>query len=829
MTKPATPRPRTVAKRGVSSAAADGTRRRAPGKLPPMEAFTIPRPAPGVVPAGGLAMDAMPTLGEGYNWAMQGLWREGLGFLGYPYLAELTQRPEYRRAVEIIAKEMTRRWIKLTAVGDKDEKAEKIAKLEAAMDRHNVQTLFRQAAEQDGFYGRSQLYVAMKNATGGEKARPLLIDAGKIDKEGLDYFRLVEPYWSYPGSFNADRPLEPDFYKPQRWYVMGEELHASRLLLFVGREMPDILKPAYQFGGLSLSQMGKPYVDNWLRTRQSVSDLIHSFSVMVLSTDLTQLMSGGGDANSLMNRLTVFNNLRDNSGTFAVDKDSEAFANVAAPIAGLHELQAQAQEHMSSVWGIPLVIYTGITPSGLNASSEGELKTFYAWVKAQQEHLFRPNLKTVLDILQLDEFGEIDPDIGFRFIDLWEPSETEQATNRKTQADTDVAYTNAGILSAEEIRETLANDEDSPYYGLDLKAPPPEPPADPALEGDPALEDDDEDAQAQDAAFEESKHPRAGNGQFGSGGTSAQKHPTPVRRQEFSGDPKHRDRHDEGYQAALNGERRQANPHGQGVKGQHWERGFGAALQDVANERARKIAAERDAPKQSTAPALPWSPEDLKDVPHSRDVRQPAKSWDEIQTAGAKARDAFAAGLGKVQKQMGLKTDASEPEKLTDAQAASGDGYLFIAPNKSEARSREKVEKEYGGDWSQLKDYVRGTIAVRSPADVSDAMEKVKALGWKLAAQPKDNMTQPTAAGYRDVNTLWEMPNGMLAELQFNTKAMLRAKGPGHGLYEEQQKLQRKNGSTEPNDGWSTRDAQKWREALEAQRKVYSAAWAAAA
>ncbi|WP_198327721.1 hypothetical protein [Mesorhizobium sp. WSM1497] len=34
------------------------------------------------------------------------------------------------------------------------------------------------------------------------------------------------------------------------------------------------MKPTYSFGGLSLSQMVKPYVDNWLETRQSVNDII---------------------------------------------------------------------------------------------------------------------------------------------------------------------------------------------------------------------------------------------------------------------------------------------------------------------------------------------------------------------------------------------------------------------------------------------------------------------------------------------------------------------------------------------------------------------------
>lgn len=755
--------PLPAKRRGVSDDAAMMTRRRRDGVVPSLETFSLPKPAPGVVPQGGMAMDSMAQLGEGYNWAIQGMWREGLGFLGYPYLAELTQRPEYRRAVEIIAKEMTRRWIELTAVGDKEDKAEKIAKLEAAMERFNVQKLFRQAAEQDGFYGRSQLYIGMSNAPAGDKerARPLILDPAKVEKGGLAYMRLVEPYWSYPGAFNADRPLELDFYQPQLWYVMGETIHVSRLVLFVGREMPDILKPAYQFGGLSLSQMGKPYVDNWLRTRQSVSDLIHSFSVMVLSTDLSQLLAGANDAASLMNRLAVFNNLRDNAGTFAIDKDSETFANVAAPIAGLHELQAQAQEHMASVWGIPLVVYTGITPSGLNASSEGELQTFYAWVKAQQEHLFRPNLKYVLDILQLNEFGEIDPDIGFEFVDLWQPSESEQAANRKTEAETDKTYVDAGILSPEEIRERLAEDADSPYHGLDLSAPPPEPPADPSLETDPALEEAEE--TAQDAGFEESKHPRAGNGQFGSGGGGA------------------------------------------------------------APKGGKSAPASKARPQSGYYPA-----EKTDHLPHPKSVRNTFTDWKSAEAQGTEGRKQFGAMLDKVAGKLGLSSDLKSPEDLTGKHLTDGKSYVFLGPNKSEERATDKVEKEYDGDWSKLKDMVRATIVVENPDEIHDVVSQLEAAGVTLAAKPKDNISVVKPEGYRDLNTLVTLPNGMLAELQINVKAMAAAKADAHKFYEECQELERKNGNTTPDATWSNEDRKAYQGWIDKQRAVYDPAWKAA-
>ncbi|WP_163489245.1 anti-CBASS protein Acb1 family protein, partial [Klebsiella pneumoniae] len=82
-------------------------------------------------------------------------------------------------------------------------------------------------------------------------------------------------------------------------------------------------------------------------------------------------------------------------------------------------LQAQTQEHMAAVSGVPLIKLLGISPAGLNASSEGEIRTFYDSIHSFQERFYGPHLRTVIDIVQLNEFGDVDPDIGYEFEPLW--------------------------------------------------------------------------------------------------------------------------------------------------------------------------------------------------------------------------------------------------------------------------------------------------------------------------------------------------------------------------------------------------------------------------
>lgn len=449
-------------------------------------------PPPGVIPAADrsavLAMDSTPY---GYLNAVG----FANGFPGYQYLADLSQRPEYRKMASRLAEEMTRKWIAFKTKGDGD-KTDKITKIEEALERHRIRELFKEAAEDDGYFGRGQIYVEMKSPRGTvatddpiELASPLFLDPRKITKGSLVAFRKVEPVWTYPGVYQSTSPLKAGFYKPGEWYVMGQIVHCSRMLMFISREVPDILKAAYNFGGLSMSQIAEPYVNNWLRTRNSVGDLVHSFSLTILKTNMEATLSGAGDE-GLAERADLFNQYRDNRGLMITDKEMEEIEQINTPLSGVHELQAQAQEQMASVSSIPLVVLLGITPSGLNASSEGEIRVFYDYVKGQQGSIYRDNLKRVIDIVQLDEFGEIDPDITFEFVPLFELSEKEIAEANKVEADTDAIYIDRGVLMPEDVRARLATDPDSPYHALELsdevKAPDEEGVSEEVTEDEPA-------------------------------------------------------------------------------------------------------------------------------------------------------------------------------------------------------------------------------------------------------------------------------------------------------------------------------------------------------
>ena len=480
---------------------------------PPIYGLSAPELPPGVRPKNSIAMDHSPLGNFGADCFF------GTGFAGYPRLAELAQIAEYRSVTETTANEMTRQWIEIKSVGEEDN-SETIKAVEECYERLNVRDIFRKAIETDGFFGRGQIIVHIKGHDGHKLANPLLLTEKTIAKGCLKGLTSIEPMWSTPAVYNATDPTASDFYKPKSWYVMGQEIHASRLFTLIARPVPDMLKAAYNFGGVSMSQLMMPYVERWLRTVDSVSDLLHSFSLSGIKTDMSAVLAGGCDDMSVQLRAEMYNRLRDNRGLMLLDKDMEEFFQFNTPLSGLDTLLAQAQEQMAAPSHTPLVKLLGITPSGLNASSEGEIAVYYDYIRAMQENILRDPLDKLLKLVQLHLFGKVNDAITFDFRPLAQMDENDLAAIRKSDSDRDVAYIQAGVVSAEEVRNRLASEPDSGYSGIDVEDVPemPDDGFSGSLNGEAEDDPDPKPEPAQDAEWDESKHPRAENGQFGEGG-----------------------------------------------------------------------------------------------------------------------------------------------------------------------------------------------------------------------------------------------------------------------------------------------------------------------
>ena len=438
------------------------------------ELFKPPELMDGVVPKDArMAMDS--ELASVYAYANSSVYGHE-SFPGYPFLSELTQRAEYRMLSEKTAEAMVRKWIKFSSKGQGDKSA-KIKLIEDALAKYKVREHFQKCATYDGFFGRCQLFIDIRPPAGvvidpkDDLESPLYYNNTKITQGSLVKFKVIEPIVTYPYKYNASNPLSDDYYNPTTWFVMGQQVHSSRLLFFCSRPLPDILKPAYNFGGMSMSQLAMPYVENWLKSRSAVGRLLRNFSTSGVKTNMQDALGGlegSDDSEDIVDRAELFSAIRDNEGLMLLDKETEDFFQVNTPLTTVDKLQAQSQEHMASVSSTPNSVLTGITPTGLNASTDGEIRIWYDHILSRQMLLFFDPLKIAIDVIQLSLFGMIDPDIIFEFVSLWQMDTKEMADVRKNDAMAAQIYVEIGALSGADVRNKLATDPESGYTSLSI-------------------------------------------------------------------------------------------------------------------------------------------------------------------------------------------------------------------------------------------------------------------------------------------------------------------------------------------------------------------------
>ncbi len=433
-------------------------------------------------------------------------------------LSSIAQDPLIRAGIETIADDMTRKFIELTSKGDEDLSI-KIGELEADLRAFRVKSLFNRSLSLTGYMGGCLVYIDVGDLDEEEKKAPLYLDSATFKAGSLRGFKIIEPINVYPGVYNSSDPTADNYFNPETWFVLGKEYHKSRFLYFTQNEVPLLLKPLYNFFGISLSQQVLEYVQNFTENRRSAQRLLNKFSLTIWKTDMSAFLSGG-DCNSLTQRVKYFNAQRNNDGTALIDKELEDMVQINTPLSGVTDIVSMSLDLAPVILGISKDKYFGDLPKGLNASSEGTNRIYYDKIQSLNEKISYDNVEKVIKILQLNRYGEIDDNISFQFAPLWEMDERERAEINKIHADTAAVYVDRGCLSQEEVRGVLADNPDSGYSNIDVDDVPEN-----DTFADVDLEDKDEAGSVFDEAldeWDESKHPRADNGQFGSGGSATE-------------------------------------------------------------------------------------------------------------------------------------------------------------------------------------------------------------------------------------------------------------------------------------------------------------------
>lgn len=179
-------------------------------------------------------------------------------------------------------------------------------------------------------------------------------------------------------------------------------------------------------------------------------------------------------------------------------------------------------------------------------------------------------------------------------------------------------------------------------------------------------------------------------------------------------------------------------------------------------------------------------------------------------------------------KEMYQAAEAEKPQfdAINEQIAADVGGRYMSAPLKGAERAIDKIESDYNGDPTKIKDLLRSTIMVDTATGAQEAVAKIQAQ-YEVVGNTR-NLFDPAVTpidGYRDAK-LNVVINGHIAEIQVNLPEMMEAKHEVHDQYAEREAITRR---VERENRKFTTEELTMIDMLNSQmRAVYEPAWASA-
>lgn len=386
-------------------------------------------------------------------------------FVGYGVLQQIAQQGLIRACIQTASDDLSRKWIKIDGCDD----PQKLEIIENELKKLHIKDLFHKAVTTTGYMGGAFIFI---DTGEDDLTLPLAINdlSAELKEDSKVKFVVVDPVNVSPIEYNCINPLRDDYMQPRMWQVLGKRVHASRLLPFVENQPPMLLKPNYNFLGIPQAQILWDYVMHFNQTRASTARLLDKISLLVVQTDMDAVLSDEHGVELFDAKMEFLERYRNNDSVFVCDKESEGVMNVQTTIAGCTDVVRQSLELIACINRTPAVKLLGISPSGFNATGESDLKNYYDYVASKQE-LYREQIQTIINVIQLCEFGTIDPAITFKFEPLNEENKASQAMTAQTKIGALTQLVDRQAMSAEELRTAVREDEDLGLSFLDEEMP----------------------------------------------------------------------------------------------------------------------------------------------------------------------------------------------------------------------------------------------------------------------------------------------------------------------------------------------------------------------
>lgn len=392
------------------------------------------------------------------------------------------------RAVETIPKEALRQGYDISIASGQDDAdaasmdpAELASEVSSKLETLGVDQYLEECGAYERGYGGSALLIGVNDGQ-EDMTQPLNLNRVR----SVDWLTPLEaremmPLYAY-GDPRAPKYGQPEIYQLSSRSVLPSyggnyastsmQIHESRLIVF-----PGIRVSRYQTttarGGWGESVLSRVYrvLRDFNTAWSSAGVLVSDFAQSVIKiAGLWEALALDG-AKAFQNRLAAMEYGRNVTNSVTIDA-GDSYERQQTPLSGLPDLLDKFAVRLAAACDMPLTLLFGTSPAGMNATGESDIRFFYDRVAAYQQRKMEPALRRLVQILFRTVGNKREPDKwSIKFRPLWQDSAKDKAAAMLTQAQADVAWIGAGVLSPEEVANAhWGKGEYDPNLTVDFEA-----------------------------------------------------------------------------------------------------------------------------------------------------------------------------------------------------------------------------------------------------------------------------------------------------------------------------------------------------------------------
>lgn len=372
-----------------------------------------------------------------------------------------------RKIIDIPAFDSVRSWRDWQAQDDQ------IEKIEAEEKRLNVKGKVLEARTKARLWGGAAVMIGTGESVLAGELRPETIGQG-----GVKYLTVLNRRQISAGEIERD-PQSEWYGKPKVYHLTTGnqaqiDIHPSRLVIFHGNAQPDDEFAGAHLGwGDSVLQSTLDAIKQADATAANIASLVFEAKIDIIR--VPNFMANLADPNyraKLIERYTLAATAKGINGTLMLDKEEE-YETKTANFGTLPDVLDRFMQIASGAADIPMTRLFGMSPAGMSATGESDLRNYYDRLSSMQEIEMGPAMQRLDECIIRSALGNRDEDIHYTWSPLWGMSEKEKAEVFKMKSDAARALAGTGtsppLMPIDALSDALVNTfiEDGSLPGLE--------------------------------------------------------------------------------------------------------------------------------------------------------------------------------------------------------------------------------------------------------------------------------------------------------------------------------------------------------------------------